>query len=866
MNSFAASANPVLIIDTAVDNYQSLLAGVRFEADVILLSPQQDGVEQITQALGDRHNIPSLHILSHGESGQLQLGNARLDSHSLERYKTAIATWAKALAADAEVLLYGCKVAAGAWGQQFVQQLSDWLNAPIAASTTLTGSAALGGNWELEFATGFPSNEQPSLAFQSAAMAAYDSVLVTFLNETFTGGDVTDPNWLFGVDQPNNATRANPFLTARSTVAPSPGGLPGNAGVPDPVGQGVLRLTNTSTDQAAFVLYNRALPANAGLEITFDLFAYGGTGADGLSFFLIDGAASPTTAGAFGGSLGYANRTVPTVEAGVQGGFLGVGFDEFGNFSNPTEGRTGTGAGSGFVPDAVAIRGGQASGYTFLTNSVLPFSIDTPGAGATREAARRRVQIDITQTGLLTVQIDGNQDNDFDDLGERPITNFNVTGASGQTPETLKFGFAASTGDSTNFHEIRNLAITPISDAPETANASLNLQPSTTAPVTGLSATDANGIASFTILTLPDPTQGRLFLGNPASGGTPIAAGQSLTPGQINQVFFQATSTFTRLTQFTYTGVDTVGAEDATPGIVSVAPVGVPVPPIDTPPVPLPPLDDFPEGDERRGCRTEFIEGSRNNRRLIGRDGFIDVIRGSQGNDRIRGAGCPDRLNGRGGNDNIAGNAASDRVRGRRGNDRIRGNAGNDLLVGNQGFDVVRGGDGSDTINAGLGHDRVNGGLGNDNIRTRRGRDKARGGRGRDVIRTQQSDDVLLGGRGNDRLVGGGGDDVLVGGRGIDTLIGRAGSDTFSFRSVRDRGDIIVDFETSRDLINVRPILSRSAYGSGDRFGSYIRLVQVGSNTVVRIDGNGDAPGGFGRLATLQGIAPSDLSASNFNV
>ena len=744
----------VLIVDSAVANYESLIEGVGTDTEVIVLKAEQDGVAQITQMLGDRQNIQTLHILSHGESGVLKLGNTSLNLHSLERYAPAIRSWATALAKNADVLLYGCKVAAGAWGQRFVQQLSDLTGANVAASINLTGSAALGGDWNLGFTTG---QLRSPLAFQPAAMNAYTAVLVTFLTETFTGADVGDRNWLFGVDQPGNPARANPFLTASSTVVAPTGGLPGNRGTLDPVGQGVLRLTNNTNDQAAFVLYNRALPANAGLSIAFDLFAYGGTGADGLSFFLIDGATSTTTAGAFGGSLGYANRTDATVSPGVKGGFIGIGFDEFGNFSNPTEGRIGTAPGSGFVSDAVVIRGSEASGYTFLTNSQLAFGIDTPGAAVTREQARRRVKIDITQSGFLSVQIDSNQDNDFDDLGERPITNFSVSSVSGVTPATLKFGFAAGTGSNTNFHEIRNLSI---SDD----------------------------------ITLPDPPP--------------------INPPPINP------------------------------------------PPINPPPVP---------GDRDQDCIPgEKIVGNNRNNRLRGLPSHEDPIFGRRGNDRIRGLSCSDNLNGGLGSDRIFGGSGSDLIRGRRGRDRLVGNDGRDRILGQQSNDVIRGGKGNDIIDAGVGKDRINGGQGNDIIRGRRGRDVARGGSGNDTILGQASVDKLLGGNGDDTLIGGQGADLITGGRGKDLLIGKAGADQFIYRNFNERNDRIRSFEARRDLIVISQAISGDNYRSSNPFADYVRLVRLGANTIVRVDTNGDAAGGFQALTRIDNIAPSSLSASNF--
>jgi len=226
-----------------------------------------------------------------------------------------------------------------------------------------------------------------------------------------------------------------------------------------------LKLTDATNNQASFALYTTPVDATKGLSITFDFFSYGGSGGttgktsggDGIGFFFIDGTASPTKPGGFGGSLGYSQNLTNT---GLVGGYLGIGFDEFGNYSAATEGRIG---GPGPTPDAIAVRGSAATGYKYLTGTTTPLSVslDNPGAQATRESSRRHAQIDLTPAGLLTVQIDLNNDGDFLDPGEKPISAFNVVGAgNGALPTTFKFGFAGSTGAATDIHEVGNLKVT----------------------------------------------------------------------------------------------------------------------------------------------------------------------------------------------------------------------------------------------------------------------------------------------------------------------------------------------------------------------------------------------------------------------
>jgi Domain of unknown function (DUF4347)/RTX calcium-binding nonapeptide repeat (4 copies)/Calx-beta domain len=449
----------LVLVDATVQDYQVLVGNLRHEAEVVVLDAQQDGVAQITQALADRSSIQSLHILSHGNVGKLHLGNTELSSANLERYQSQIQNWSTALTADANILLYGCEVAAGAAGQAFVQTLSDWTQAEVAASDNLTGSAALGGDWELEFATG---DIHTPIAFEDEAIEAYAFVLATLLDESFRNNDVTDNTaWLYGT----GAGSANPFLTARTSTSPSGvGGLAG--GGTDANGDGALRLTSNANDQAAFVIYNKPIASTNGLSITFELFSYNGSGADGINFFLFDAAQTNVTAGAYGGSLGYAQRDVPAI-TGIEGGYLGIGFDEFGNYSSGTEGRVNDAGTGGIFADAIAIRGSEANQYRYLTGTgSFATGLDNPSATNRNDpGTKKTAKIDITPNGstaTVSVKIDLNGDGDFLDANEAPasLANYTVPTINGTLPANFKFGFASSTGDGTNIHEIRNLRIT----------------------------------------------------------------------------------------------------------------------------------------------------------------------------------------------------------------------------------------------------------------------------------------------------------------------------------------------------------------------------------------------------------------------
>jgi uncharacterized repeat protein (TIGR01451 family) len=336
-----------------------------------------------------------------------------------------------------------------------------------------------------------------STALLLAASTTPAAAQVVLFDETFANPQVAVPdNFDFGIGEPpiGSSFSDPPCLTSASPIL-NPDRSGSRIGIPacridttsptppftpDPAGSGTLRLTSSKENQAAFVLFNSpqtpgnpqgGIPSNNGLVITFDFFTYNGTGADGISFFLIDaarGRAPNPVAGAFGGSLGYANRTSPNILQGVVGGYVGVGFDEFGNYSNGNEGRNGGSPNptlpDGRVPDSVAVRGSEASGYRYISGtSTLPpaQSIDQPTAtNRLAPGVQRTARITLTPDNQISVEVDFRNGAGFVTLVSR-LSLSNVAG-QGTLPASLNFGFAGSTGSTTNIHEIQNIRITTI--------------------------------------------------------------------------------------------------------------------------------------------------------------------------------------------------------------------------------------------------------------------------------------------------------------------------------------------------------------------------------------------------------------------
>ncbi|MEG4329446.1 DUF4347 domain-containing protein [Microcoleus sp. herbarium5] len=102
----------LIFIESNVEDYQSFINGVSPNAEVIILDETLGGIEQITERLATKQNIEAIHIISHGSPGAVQLGADTLNSSNIESFAPQLQHWRKALIPGADILLYGCNVAA----------------------------------------------------------------------------------------------------------------------------------------------------------------------------------------------------------------------------------------------------------------------------------------------------------------------------------------------------------------------------------------------------------------------------------------------------------------------------------------------------------------------------------------------------------------------------------------------------------------------------------------------------------------------------------------------------------------------------------------------------------------------------------
>jgi serralysin len=128
-----------------------------------------------------------------------------------------------------------------------------------------------------------------------------------------------------------------------------------------------------------------------------------------------------------------------------------------------------------------------------------------------------------------------------------------------------------------------------------------------------------------------------------------------------------------------------------------------------------------------------------------------------------------------------------------------------------------------------------------ENARSGAGDDRLIGNQFANALRGGGGDDTLAGGGGRDQLFGGLGADRLVAGAARDRLEGGADADVFVFGPASLGRDVIADFQTGVDKIDLTDL-------GLDDFGS-VKLLNRSAGVLVKVDADGD--GAFDDLSFL---------------
>ncbi len=199
----ASTQTDLVVIDARVAKREQLIAEIMATAspshriEILTLpssnnnspenAPQSHALDLVTQRLQQLEQVSSIQIFAHGSDGQLLLGDTLIDVSNVSSYAQAFSDWGSLVNDNADLLFFSCDLASSQRGIELLQQVHQWTQMDIAASSDRTGSAMIGGDWTLEFTLGAV---ETSVGLSSDFQQNWDSLLPTI--QVTTADDVVD--------------------------------------------------------------------------------------------------------------------------------------------------------------------------------------------------------------------------------------------------------------------------------------------------------------------------------------------------------------------------------------------------------------------------------------------------------------------------------------------------------------------------------------------------------------------------------------------------------------------------------------------------------------------------------------------------
>lgn len=445
-----------VFIDSRVANFSSILAGIAIDVVTVALDPDQDGLEQIAATLSGQTAVEAIHIISHGADGTLFLGNNVLNQANIGRYSSQLATIGATLTTDSDILLYGCNVAATAYGQAFITALALHTGADVAASMDLTGAAALGGNAVLESATG--PIDTP-LVLSAAAWDASNTVLVN-------SPPVINTN--IGPTTVNLTNAAGLTFLDNATVSQSLN-VSGLAGTITRISVTISGLTHAFPDDLDFLL---VAPNGTNNLVFWSDVGGGNPGVSNLTVAVADAGATPMpdAAGLTAGT--YRPADYAEAETGTNWGIATGGINHPQSNGTATlasvfNGLSPNGNWTLYVRDDLGVDAGSLTGWSLDITTTGSNIYTENGAAITLAPALTLSDVDNTTLASATVRISAGTFTGDGDVLAANVTGTGITATYNATTETL---LLSGTDTLAHYQQVlRSVTFSSTSDNPTNA-------------------------------------------------------------------------------------------------------------------------------------------------------------------------------------------------------------------------------------------------------------------------------------------------------------------------------------------------------------------------------------------------------------
>ena len=167
------NVHELVIIDTSVPDFTSFTQDLKAGTDVRFIDKNFEGERQLQSILKEYSGLAAIHLVSHAGDGRIQLGSRILTSEDFKGGETTTLL-NSALREGGDLLFYGCNLAAGQDGKEFLDVISANAGIDVAASDDFTGSASKHGDWDLEIARGDIESSRP---FSESALKSFSHIL-----------------------------------------------------------------------------------------------------------------------------------------------------------------------------------------------------------------------------------------------------------------------------------------------------------------------------------------------------------------------------------------------------------------------------------------------------------------------------------------------------------------------------------------------------------------------------------------------------------------------------------------------------------------------------------------------------------------